>query len=577
MAFDGITVSALVKEMSDTFTGLRIYKIAQPEPDELILTIKGNSSQWRLLLCADATLPLVYITQDNKPAPLQAPGFCMLLRKHLSNARIISITQPGLERVIVITLEHLDEMGDVCRKKLIVELMGKHSNIIFTDDNNMIIDSIKHISHNVSSVREVLPGREWFIVNTSEKHDALSGEYDFADIIKNAHCEAGKAIYMSFTGISPIVASEICFRAGIDSDASTSSLSDDECERLKCEFDKLVDIIRNGTYKPEAVYENGVPTEYAAMPLTMYHDLKAVEYDSISELLEKFYREKSVAVRIRQKSLDLRKITQTALERNVKKLDLQRKQLLDTQKKEKYRVYGELINTYGYSVEEGAESFEALNYYTNETITIPLDPTLSLKDNAKKYFDKYTKLKRTAESLTQIVEEVSTEVEHLRSVMTSLDIAVGEEDLTEIKQELTDAGYIKFKGGKKKEKITSKPFHFISSDGYDMYVGKNNFQNDKLTFDFANGNDMWFHAKKMPGSHVVVRTNGDELPDRTYEEAARLAAYYSSGRNADKVEIDYTIKKNVKKPAGGKPGFVVYYTNYSMAISPDISDIKKGD
>lgn len=577
MAFDGITVSALVKEMSDTFTGLRIYKIAQPEPDELILTIKGNSSQWRLLLCADATLPLVYITQDNKPAPLQAPGFCMLLRKHLSNARIISITQPGLERVIVITLEHLDEMGDVCRKKLIVELMGKHSNIIFTDDNNMIIDSIKHISHNVSSVREVLPGREWFIVNTSEKHDALSGEYDFADIIKNAHCEAGKAIYMSFTGISPIVASEICFRAGIDSDASTSSLSDDECERLKCEFNKLVDIIRNGTYKPEAVYENGVPTEYAAMPLTMYHDLKAVEYDSISELLEKFYKEKSVAVRIRQKSLDLRKITQTALERNVKKLDLQRKQLLDTQKKEKYRVYGELINTYGYSVEEGAESFEALNYYTNETITIPLDPTLSAKDNAKKYFDKYTKLKRTAESLTQIVEEVSTEVEHLRSVMTSLDIAVGEEDLTEIKQELTDAGYIKFKGGKKKEKITSKPFHFISSDGYDMYVGKNNFQNDKLTFDFANGNDMWFHAKKMPGSHVVVRTNGDELPDRTYEEAARLAAYYSSGRNADKVEIDYTIKKNVKKPAGGKPGFVVYYTNYSMAISPDISEIKKGD
>lgn len=577
MAFDGITVSALVKEMSDTFTGLRIYKIAQPEPDELILTIKGNSSQWRLLLCADATLPLVYITQDNKPAPLQAPGFCMLLRKHLSNARIISITQPGLERVIVITLEHLDEMGDVCRKKLIVELMGKHSNIIFTDDNNMIIDSIKHISHNVSSVREVLPGREWFIVNTSEKHDALSCEYDFADIIKNSHCEAGKAIYMSFTGISPIVASEICFRAGIDSDASTSSLSDDECERLKCEFDKLVDIIRNGTYKPEAVYENGVPTEYAAMPLSMYHDLKAVEYDSISELLEKFYREKSVAVRIRQKSLDLRKITQTALERNVKKLDLQRKQLLDTQKKEKYRVYGELINTYGYSVEEGAESFEALNYYTNETITIPLDPTLSAKDNAKKYFDKYTKLKRTAESLTQIVEEVSTEVEHLRSVMTSLDIAVGEEDLTEIKQELTDAGYIKFKGGKKKEKITSKPFHFISSDGYDMYVGKNNFQNDKLTFDFANGNDMWFHAKKMPGSHVVVRTNGDELPDRTYEEAARLAAYYSSGRNADKVEIDYTIKKNVKKPAGGKPGFVVYYTNYSMAISPDISEIKKGD
>lgn len=578
MAFDGITVACLTHELSATFTGLRIYKIAQPEPDELMLTIKGNSGTWRLLLSADATLPLVYISEDNKPAPLQAPGFCMLLRKHLTNARIVSIEQPGLERIIKMTLEHLDEMGDLCRKQLIIELMGKHSNIIFTDDKNMIIDSIKHISHNVSSVREVLPGREWFIPMTLEKLNPLDKEsYDFSSVIKNDHCETAKAIYSSFTGFSPLVSSEICFRANVDADLSTSALTDDDIRRLSFEYNKVIDSIIAGDFKPVAVYDGNAPVEYAAIDLNLYKDMNVREYESISTLLSSFYKEKSIVVRIRQKSTDLRKIVSTALERNVKKLDLQRKQLSDTEKKDKYRVYGELINTYGYDVKEGAKKLEALNYYTNEMVTIPLDENLSAKENAQKYFDKYTKLKRTAQSLTGIIEEVYAEVEHLRSIQTSLDIAVGEEDLAQIKEELIEAGYIKYKASNKKAKITSKPFHYISSDGFDIYVGKNNFQNDKLTFDFANGNDWWFHAKKMPGSHVVVRTNGKELPDRTFEEAAKLAAYYSSARGSDSVEIDYTIKKNVKKPAAAKPGFVVYYTNYSMVIGTDITGLKQVD
>ena len=578
MAFDGITVAALTKELADTFTGLRIYKIAQPEADELMLTIKGNSGTWRLLMSSDATLPLVYISEENKPAPLQAPGFCMLLRKHLSNARIISIEQPGLERIIIFTLEHLDEMGDLCRKNLIIELMGKHSNIIFTDESNMIIDSIKHISHNVSSVREVLPGREWFIPQTVEKLNPMDiDSYDFISVAKESHCECNKAIYGSFTGFSPLVASEICYRAGIDGDASTSSLTESDYERLKDKFLEVIEIIKEGRFTHQAVYDNGAPVEYAAVKLSLYEDMQIKEYDSISSLLSTFYKEKSIVVRIRQKSTDLRKIVSTALERNVKKLDLQRKQLADTEKKDKYRVYGELINTYGYSVPEGAKSFEALNYYTNETITIPLDPMLTAKENAQKYFDKYGKLKRTAQSLTSIIEDVYSEVEHLKSIQTSLDIAVGEEDLAQIKEELIEAGYIKFKSGGKKVKITSKPFHYVSSDGFDIYVGKNNFQNDKLTFDFANGNDWWFHAKKMPGSHVIVRTNGKELPDSTFEEAAKLAAYYSSGRGSDSVEIDYLLKKNVKKPAGSKPGFVVYYTNYSMVIGTNIEGIRVGD
>ena len=247
----------------------------------------------------------------------------------------------------------------------------------------------------------------------------------------------------------------------------------------------------------------------------------------------------------------------------------------DTEKREKYRIYGELLNTYGYGVEPGAKSMEALNYYTDEMITIPLDDTLTPAENAKKYFDKYGKLKRTFEALSKLTIEVKQEIEHLESIAAALDIAMQEEDLVEIKEELIESGYIRRKGGTKKAKITSRPFHYISSDGFHIYVGKNNFQNDELTFKLASGNDWWFHAKKAPGSHVIVKTEGRELPDRTFEEAARLAAYYSKARAQEKVEIDYLQRKNVKKPNGSKPGFVVYYTNYSMAIDSDISGLEQ--
>lgn len=575
MAFDGITVAAIVNELSEATQNTRIYKISQPESDELVLTIKGNSTQFKLLLSADASLPLVYQTTDSKQAPLSAPNFCMLLRKHLSNAKIMSVTQPGLERIIQFSLEHLDEMGDVCHKNLIIELMGKYSNIIFTDENNMIIDAIKHISHNVSSVREVLPGREYFIPDTTGKKDPLAVSHDeFISVLTNAHLPVSKALYTSFTGLSPLMGNEIAYRAIVDADASTSSLSNEELESVWTVFSSLISDVKDARFEYETVYEGSKPVEYAAVKLTMYQDLTVKKFETVSQMLTSFYKEKSVIVRIRQKSTDLRRITQTALERNIKKLDLQKKQLEDTEKREKYRIYGELINTYGYNVPEGSKSFEALNYYTNETITIPLDPDISVKENSKKYFDKYGKLKRTAENLSGIIEEVEKEVEHLESIMTALDIAVLEEDLVQIKQELTDAGYIKFKSGQKKAKITSKPFHYISSDGFDIYVGKNNYQNDWLTFEFANGNDWWFHAKKMPGSHVIVRTEGKEVPDRTFEEAAKLAAHFSKGRGTDRVEIDYTIKKNVKKPSGGKPGFVVYYTNYSMVMDDNIDEIK---
>lgn len=580
MAFDGITIAAVVKELRDTLIGGRIYKIAQPENDELLLTIKtAEGGQKRLLISAGASLPLIYLTEKNKPSPMTAPGFCMLLRKHLQNGRITDITQPGLERIIHLHIEHLNEMGDLCHKRLIVEIMGKHSNLIFVNEEDSIIDSIKHISGMVSSVREVLPGRIYFIPHTQEKQNPLSLDVEsFRFTMYGKNMPAYKALYSSYTGISPMIAQEICYRAGMDGDFSTSYFEEapDGEEKLRLlykSFSDMMEQIKNGIFSPAIVYENGVPVEYAPLPLSMYEADSTKIYASISELLEQFYAEKNTITRIRQKSSDLRRIVQTALERNVKKYDLQLRQMKDTEKKDKYRIYGELLNTYGYDIAPGAKSLEALNYYTNEMITIPLDPLLTASENAKKYFDKYSKLKRTYEALSQLTTQVKEEIDHLESIQAALDIALLEEDLAQIKEELIVSGYIHRKGGSKKIKFTSKPFHYISSDGFHIYVGKNNYQNDELTFKFATGNDWWFHAKGIPGSHVVVKSEGASLPDSTFEDAARLAAYYSKARSQDKVEIDYTEKKNVKKPSGSKPGFVVYYTNYSMMIDTDISGI----
>ncbi|MCI8373400.1 MAG: fibronectin/fibrinogen-binding protein [Lachnospiraceae bacterium] len=576
MAFDGIVTAAMAAELREKLTDARIYKIAQPENDELLFTLKNNKEQHRLAISASASLPFIYLTKNNKPSPMTAPNFCMLLRKHIQNGRIVRISQPGLERVLDLEIEHLNDLGDLCTKHLMVELMGKHSNIIFCDGQGHIIDSIKHVSAQVSSVREVLPGRDYFIPETMHKQNPLAiTEQEFCALLTTVSANVSKALYTTLTGISPVMAEEVCTLAGIESAQPANTLSENERLHLSRMFLHLMDAIRDEQFAPVIIYREDEPVEFSALPLTQYADLDARAFDSISQVLETYYADKNAFTRIRQKSADLRRIVQTALERNRKKYDLQAKQLRDTEKREKYKVYGELINTYGYSVKEGASSFEALNYYTNETITIPLDHQLTTAENAQKYFQRYNKLKRTYEALTELIQETKDEITHLESVSTALDIAVSEDDLVQIKEELMDCGYIRRKYNAKKVKITSRPFHYISSDGYHIYVGKNNLQNEDLTFKFAVGNDWWFHAKGIPGSHVIVRTNGDEIPDSTFEEAGRLAAYYSKGRGNEKVEIDYTLKKNVKKPNGSKPGFVVYYTNYSLVIDSDIQGIEE--
>ena len=577
MALDGLVIAGMVQELNTCILGGRISKIAQPESDELMLTIKSERrQQYRLLISAGASLPLIYFTDQNKPAPLTAPNFCMLLRKHIGGGKFTRIWQPGLERIINFEIEHLNELGDVCHKTLVVEIMGKHSNIIFCNEEGMIIDSIKHISSQVSSVREVLPGRTYFIPETQEKLNPLDYKSsEFIAAVSSKPMPLAKSIYCSMTGISPLIAEEICHRASLDSGRSANSFSETELIHLEHQFDLVVDTVKSGQLAPNIVYEGQVPVDFSVVHLSQYDDFTEEKFDTVSGMLEHYYATRNVITRIRQRSADLRRIVQTALDRNRKKYDLQQKQLKDTEKREKFRIYGELINTYGYNLEEGAKKLTCLNYYDNKEITIPLDETKTPQENAQHYFEKYNKLKRTWEASVKLTEETKGEIEHLESISTALDIARSEEDLVQIKEELTEYGYIRRHYTGKRVKITSRPFHYVSSDGYDIYVGKNNFQNEDLTFKTAVGNDWWFHAKGCPGSHVIVKTNGEELPDRTFEEAARLAAYYSKNRGAEKAEVDYVERKFVKKVAGARPGFVIYHTNYSMLVPTDITGIQE--
>ena len=576
MAFDGIVISNIVSELKQKLTGGRISKIAQPEPEELVLTIKNQKDTYRLFLSANASLPLIYLTQEAGLSPMTAPNFCMLLRKHIGNARITDVTQPGLERIVRLELEHLDEMGDLRHKSLVIEIMGKHSNIIFCDDTDMIVDSIKHVSAAVSSVREVLPGRSYFIPNTTGKTNPLAADKEFFCSRFSSGKNIASILSGSFTGISNVSAEEIVYRSGLDSSLAGEACSSDELNRLWIAFSDVMNLIRTENFSPCIAYDDNEPKEFAAFPLTGLTEYTLRTYDSISDVLYTYYNSRSAIARMRQKSSDLRHLVQNLIERTAKKADLQRRQLADTDKREKYRIYGELLNAYGYDCPPSSKSYEVFNYYTDQMMTIPLDPTLTAKENAQKYFERYNKLKRTYEALSTLTVETENELEHLESIMTSIDIAASDVDLDEIRRELSESGYVKSHApkGRKDNRRKCIPYHYLSSDGFDIYVGKNNFQNEELTFKFAQGNDIWMHAKKTPGSHVIIQTNGKEVPDRTYEEAGSLAVHYSKAKTAPKAEVDYIERKFVKKPAGAKPGFVIYHTNYSLVASPDISGLK---
>ena len=595
MAFDGLFLSALVSEFKTTISGGKISKIVQSEKDEIQLTIKKEKQQFFLHLSANPSIPLVYLSDKGKTAPLTAPNFCMALRKHIGNGLIQDITQAsrnlpeqGLERVLLLHISHRDELGDIGIKYLSIEIMGKYSNIILLKEDFTILDAIKRISSAQSSVREVLPGRKYFIPDQFKKENLLCFPLEslqaFLENKKNQNAERdsgmenlSELLFQSFSGLSPLSAREISLDAGLPQDQKLGCMSSLDYEKLSDAILRLRKRIREGDFTPQILYENGKSFDFSAIPVRQYSGNPAFHveiFHSPSELLTFYYGGKEKEDRVRQKSADLKKQCSTLLERVSKKLSLQEKQLKDTEKKERFRIFGELLTTYGYSLKGGEKELICENYYNGQEEHIPLEESLSPIENAKKYFDKYDKAKRTERNLSTQVKESKNTLEHLQSIVNSLATAENAEDSDDIRREMGEYGYMKpISQKKKKERKENKssPRIFRSSDGYLLYVGKNNYQNEIVSFQIAEGKDFWFHVKGSAGSHVIAKTEGkslEELPDRLFEEAAELAAYFSSEKESAKVEVDYTERKNLKKVVGGAPGFVIYHQNYSILVTP---------
>jgi predicted ribosome quality control (RQC) complex YloA/Tae2 family protein len=577
MALDGVVISNIVNELNEKIVGGKIDKVNQPEKDELILSIRSNKTTYKLLLTVEASAPRIHLTNISKKNPLAPPTFCMLLRKHLSSGKIVAIKQPNFERIIILYVEHLNELGDLCTLKLIIEMMGRHSNIILCDQDDKILDSIKRVNSFMSSVREVVPGRQYVLPPSKNKVDptTITTYMAFSQAIHKP-VAIHDALYQSLIGISPLLSEEICYMANINSSTNIELLETPALHELYNAFITILSNITTNNYQPMILIdEEHRYMDFYAFPLLANPSSSTQQYDSISELLDDFYINKSSQMRIKQKSVDIRKLVQTNLDRCSKKYSLQLRQLEDTKDKDQFKIKGELINANLYQIKEGDKKVTLNNYYTNEEITINLDPTLTPSQNAQKFFNKYNKKKRTLAALTDQIEETKKELSHLESIKYAIEFAKSEEDIADIRTELVEAGYIKFKNKKSNKKLEkSQPMHYISSDGFHIYVGKNNLQNEELSLKFASNSDWWFHAKEVPGSHVIVKALGKDLPDKTFEEAAALAAFYSKASHSTKVTVDYTLKKNLIKPNSSPPGYVIYHTNYSLVVKPTIDNIE---
>ncbi len=581
MAFDGITVSAIKAEIEDKILGGRIDKVYQPEKDEIILGIRSMGQAYKLLLTSNASNPKFHFTQTNPSNPMTPPLFCMVMRKHLQSGKIIKIEQPDFDRILNIYVESLNELGDYSVKKLVLEIMGRHSNIILTDENNTILDCIKHIGHDTSSVREVLPGREYTLPPSQGKINTLElDDNNFKEVLgNNPSFEIQSVIYKNYTGISPIAASEICYRANVNGSTPVEALTDIQKEVIFNEFAKLVEDIKANRFYPESITnEKGKTIDFSPIEMSQFNGFEIKKYTSISELIESFYANRDFAYRIGQKTQDLRKLITQNIERCIRKKDIQMQTLRSIKNRDELRLKGELLTANIYSIKKGMTTVELPNYYSEnqELVAIELDSNKSPSENAQKYYKSYNKAKRTFEALKDQIKSNDEELAYLESVLTSVNNCTDEQDVKEIRRELREEGYVKkVKNQKDKSKKHSVPLHFISQDGFDIYVGKNNIQNDELTLKFARPRDIWMHTKNIPGSHVIIVANGHTIPDTTLNEGAMLSAFYSKAKNSSKVPVDYTEKKNVKKPNGSKPGFVIYETNKTAYITTSEEEIKK--
>ncbi len=584
MAFDGITIAALKNELENKILGGRIDKIYQPENDEIILVIRCFGTSLKLLLTANPSNPKFHITNIAKNNPANPPLFCMVLRKHLQSGKIIKLEQINFDRILNIYIESLNEMGDYSVKKLVLEIMGRHSNIILVDENNIILDSAKHISHDKSSVREVLPGKEYSLPPEQNKIDTLNIDVNnfYDSINSNKTKKIQNIIYQSYNGISPVIASELCVRAEISPSDVPEIIPNDKIRLLYSKFYDLVEDIKNNNFSPELIKNGKKLIDFSPFEMTQFVSYEKEKFDSMSELVEKYYKTKDLSYRINQKTQDLKHLISQNIERCVRKKEIQIQTLKNIENREELRLYGELLTANIYSIKKGMTSITLPNFYSENTenVTISLEGDLTPSENAQKYFKLYNKAKRTFEALKEQIKSNDDELNYLEGVFISVSNCTDEQDIKEIRSELRESGYIKKSknASQKKSQKRSKPMHFVSSDGFDIFVGKNNVQNDELTLKFARSRDIWLHTKIIPGSHVVIVTEGREVPDSTLNEAVNLAAYFSKARESALVPVDYTEKKNVKKPNGAKPGMVIYETNKTAYVTPSedfINNIKR--
>ncbi len=585
MPFDGSVVYSIVHELNNKLLNGKIDKVYQPEKDELLIYVRSYKDSYKLLLSASSTYPRVHLTEENKSNPTVPPSFCMLLRKHLLGGRIVSIRQPEFERIIEIDIDSADELGYSTHKTLVAEIMGRHSNIIFIDKpTGKIIDSIKRVNFEISSIREVLPGRKYEYPPSGDKVSPLNASKEsFLERIAKApgSIKAEKYLMNMYNGISPAVARDICLRARIDSDTDLTQCSNDTIYALYDAFSRFREAVADAAFNPNIVYKDGKASDFSCINLDIYKDYDRQEFSSISETVERFYHQKDQKDRIKQKSGDIHKIITNRLDRCCKKLEILGGELQEAADSEKYKIFGDLIMSNLYNIQKGQEKVRLQNYYSpeGEYIEIPMDVQLSPSANAQRYYKHYNKSKNAISKINLQLEENKQEIMYLETQLDNLDKCTEELELEEIRNELAEQGYIKArKAAKSKQAKASKPMRFISASGFEIFVGKNNVQNDYLTLKFAENQDVWLHTKDIAGSHVIIKTVGKAVDDITLEEAANLAAFYSKGRMSSKVPVDYTRRKNVKKPSGAKPGMVIYENYFTIYITPDeakINNMKK--
>ena len=577
MALDGLVVHNLASELHTKLVGGKVDKIHQPENDELVLFIRNNKENFKLVLSSSASNPRVYIANEyKKENPIKAPMFCMLFRKYIQGGIITDISQVDFERIIKISVESFDELKEKTTKDIYIEIMGRHSNIILTQ-NNKIIDSIKRIPPSVSRVRQLLPNMTYEFPPAQNKVNPIKGISikSFINTLREFNGPIYKGIYSKFLGISPSVAKEICHRANLTTDDYSDDKTRDELSTLYRAFSDLFTKIKNDEYDPCIVIDESIDKviDFSCINLSFLDGNKFIKKQSISQIIEDYYKTKDFKDRVHQRTSDLRKSISIKLDRLYHKQKKIEKELRDADNADEFKIKGELLTSYIYMIEKGMENVEVANFYDENysNIIIPLNKNLTPSENAQKYFKKYNKLKTAKIELTSQIAICNEEIEYLENIMLGIENCENLEELTDIKDELIRLGYSKAPYRYKAKKdldITTKPNQFISSDGFTILVGKNNKQNDYLTLRIADPEDIWMHTKNIPGSHVIIKCAGKEVPNETLYQAAMLAAFYSKGRMSSQVPVDYTMKKHVKKPSGSKPGMVIYETNNTIYVTP---------